>query len=153
MDTKNKGFNTKLVHGGDYEDAFGSAIMPIYQTSTFAFEDAQQGADRFAGKIPGYIYTRMGNPTVNALEEKIAQLENGYRSIAVASGMAAVTTVYMALLSQGAHIITTDAMYGPSRSVLVRDFSRFGVEADFVDTSKLENIKKAIKPNTKLIYI
>lgn len=153
MDTKNKGFNTKLVHGGDYDDAFGSAVMPIYQTSTFAFKDAQQGADRFAGKESGYIYTRIGNPTVNSLEEKIAELENGYRGIAVASGMAAVSTVYMAILSQNAHIITTDAMYGPSRSVLERDFSRFGVEADFINTSNIENIKKAIKSNTKLIYI
>lgn len=153
MDTQNKGFNTKLVHAGDYEDALGSAVTPIYQTSTFAFRDARQGADRFAGKEAGYIYTRIGNPTINTLEDKIAELENGYRGIAVASGMAAVTTVYMALLGQGKHIITTDAMYGPSRGILERDFSRFGVEADFVDTSNIENIKKVIKPNTALIFI
>lgn len=153
MDTKNKGFNTKLVHAGDYEDSMGSAVTPIYQTSTFAFRDAQQGADRFAGKESGYIYTRIGNPTINSLEDKIAELENGYRAIALASGMAAVTTVYMALLGAGKHIITTDAMYGPSRGVLERDFSRFGVEFDFVDTSNIENIKKVIKPNTTVIYI
>jgi methionine-gamma-lyase len=153
MNTKNKGFNTQLVHGGDYEDSLGSAVTPIYQTSTFAFKNAQQGSDRFAGKETGYIYTRIGNPTINTLEDKLAELEHGYRGIAVASGMAAVTTVYMALLGQGKHIITTDAMYGPSRGVLERDFSRFGVEADFVDTSNIELIKKAIKPNTTLIYI
>lgn len=153
MDTKNKGFNTKLVHSGDYDDALGSAVTPIYQTSTFRFKNASHGGNLFAGKESGYIYTRIGNPTINSLEDKLAELENGYRGIAVASGMAAVTTVYMALLGQGLHVITTDAMYGPSRGVLERDFSRFGVEADFVDTSDIEQIKKVIKPNTKLLYI
>lgn len=153
METKNKGFNTKLVHAGDYDDVLGSAVTPIYQTSTFRFKNAQHGSDLFAGRESGYIYTRIGNPTINSLEDKLAELENGYRGIAVSSGMAAVTTVYMALLGQGSHIITTDAMYGPSRGVLERDFSRFGVESDFIDTSNIELIKKAIKPNTKLIYI
>ncbi|MDL2262398.1 aminotransferase class I/II-fold pyridoxal phosphate-dependent enzyme [Bacteroidales bacterium OttesenSCG-928-I21] len=153
MEIKKTGFNTKLVHAGDYDESLGSAVMPIYQTSTFKFRNSKHGADLFAGNEAGFIYTRIGNPTINALEDKLAQLENGYRGIAVASGMAAVTTVYMALLGQGLHVITTDAMYGPSRGVLERDFSRFGVEADFVDTSDIELIKKAIKPNTKLIYI
>jgi methionine-gamma-lyase len=153
MDTRNKGFNTKLVHSGDYDDELGSAVTPIYQTSTFRFKSARHGSDLFAGRENGYIYTRIGNPTINSLEDKLAELENGYRGIALASGMAAVTTVYMALLGQGLHVITTDAMYGPSRGVLERDFSRFGVEADYVDTSDIEQIKKVIKPNTKLLYI
>lgn len=153
MDTKNKGFNTKLIHAGDYEDAFGSAVPPIYQTSTFRFKSSKHGADCFAGRDPGYIYTRIGNPTINSLEEKLAQLENGYRGIALSSGMAAVTTVYIAFLAKDAHIISTDAVYGPSRAVLERDFSRFGVEYDFVDTSDISNIKKVIRPNTKLLYI
>ncbi len=153
METKNKGFNTKLIHAGDYEDALGSAVPPIYQTSTFRFKSAKHGADCFAGRDSGYIYTRIGNPTINSLEEKIAQLENGYRGIALGSGMAAVTTVYMALLEKDAHMISTNAVYGPSRAVLERDFSRFGVECDFVDTSDLSQIEKAIRPNTKLLYI
>lgn len=153
MDTKNKGFNTKLIHSGDYEDALGSVVTPIYQTSTFKFKNAQHGADCFAGNDPGYIYTRIGNPTINSFEEKIAELENGYRGIAFASGMAAVSTVYMALLSQGAHVVCTDAVYGPSRAILERDFSRFGVEYDFVDTTDINLVEKAIKPNTKLLYI
>ena len=153
MDTKNKGFNTKLIHAGDYEDAMGSAVPPIYQTSTFKFKNAKHGADCFAGKDSGYIYTRMGNPTTNSLEEKLAQLENGYRGLALSSGMAAVSTVYMALLGKDVHMISTDAVYGPSRAVLERDFSRFGVQCDFVDTSIISNIEKAIKPNTKLLYI
>ncbi len=153
MDTKNKGFNTKLIHSGDYEDCFGSVVTPIYQTSTFKFKDAGHGGDCFSGKSDDYIYTRMGNPTINSLECKIADLENGYRGIAFSSGMAAVSTVYMAVLSQGAHVLSTDAVYGPSRAVLERDFSRFGVEYSFVDTSKIELVEKAIKPNTKLIYL
>ena len=153
MNTKNKGFNTKLIHSGDYEDELGSVVTPIYQTSTFKFKNAQHGADCFAGNDPGYIYTRIGNPTINSFEEKIAELENGYRGIAFSSGMAAVSTVYMALLSQGAHVVCTDAVYGPSRAILERDFSRFGVEYDFVDTSDIELVEKAIKPNTKLLYI
>lgn len=153
METKNKGFNTKLIHAGDYEDALGSAVPPIYQTSTFRFKTAKHGADCFAGRDKGYIYTRIGNPTINSLEEKIAQLENGYRGIALSSGMAAVTTVYMALLGKDTHMISGDAVYGPSRAVLERDFSRFGVDCDFVDTSNIEEIEKAIKPNTKLLYL
>ena len=153
MDTKNKGFNTKLVHAGDYEDMFGSAVTPIYQASTFKFKDAKHGADSFAGRADGYIYTRIGNPTIDALENKLAELENGYRGIALASGMAAVSTVYMALLGQGKHIVSTNAVYGPSRAILERDFSRFGVEYSFVDTTDLDAIEKAIRPNTTLLYI
>lgn len=153
METKNKGFNTKLIHAGDYDDALGSAVPPIYQTSTFRFKNAKHGADCFAGRDSGYIYTRIGNPTINSFEEKLAQLENGYRGIALSSGMAAVTTVYMALLGKDCHMISTDAVYGPSRAVLERDFSRFGVQYDFVDTSDISLIEKLIRPNTKLLYI
>ena len=153
MDTKKQGFNTQLVHAGDYEDMYGSAVMPIYQTSTFRFKDAKHGGDCFAGRSDGYIYTRIGNPTVDALENKLAELENGYRGIALASGMAAVSTVYMALLGQGQHVVSTNAVYGPSRAILERDFARFGVEYTFVDTTDLEATEKAIKPNTKLLYI
>jgi methionine-gamma-lyase len=153
MDTSKKGFNTKLIHSGDFEDIHGSAVTPIYQTSTFKFKSAKHGADCFAGKDPGYIYTRIGNPTINALEDKLASLENGFGGIALASGMAAVSTVYMALLGQGAHMIGTSAIYGPSRGVMERDFSRFGVEYDFVDTSDLKNIEQHIRPNTKLLYL
>jgi methionine-gamma-lyase len=153
MDTKNKGFNTKLIHAGDYDDALGSAVPPIYQTSTFRFKNAKHGADCFAGKDSGYIYTRIGNPTINSFEDKLAELENGYRGIALSSGMAAVSTVYMALLGKDSHMISTNAVYGPSRAVIERDFSRFGVQFDYVDTSDISQIERAIRPNTKLLYI
>jgi methionine-gamma-lyase len=153
MDTRDKGFNTKLVHAGDFEDEFGSAVVPIYQTSTFSFKNAQHGADCFSGEDDGYIYTRIGNPTINALENKLAELENGYRGIALASGMAAVSTTYAALLGQGDHMISTGAVYGPSRGVMESHFAKFGVESSYIDTSDLNEIEKAIKPNTKVLYL
>jgi len=153
MENTNLGFDTLLIHGGDIKDQWGSAVVPIYQTSTFAFKDAQHGADCFAGKEKGYIYTRIGNPTIEALERKLALLEKGYGGIALASGMAAVTTVYMTLLEQGSHILCTSAIYGPSRGVLESHFTKFGVEATFIDTSNLENIEKNIKPNTRILFI
>ena len=153
MKTKDKGFNTKLIHAGAFEDEFGSATVPIYQTSTFKFKSAQHGADCFSGKSDGYIYTRIANPTIRAFENNIAELENGFDGIATSSGMAAITSVYMALLGAGSHIVSSDAVYGPARGVLEQDFSRFNVEATFVNTSKLENIIAAIRPNTKVLYI
>lgn len=153
METTNKGFNTKLIHAGAFDDEFGSATVPIYQTSTFRFKNAQHGADCFSGASSGYIYTRIGNPTIRAFEKNIAELENGFDGIATSSGMGAISSVYMALLSSGSHIVSSDAVYGPARGVLEQDFSRFNVEASFVNTSDLNNIKKAIKPNTKVLYI
>ncbi|MCD6555970.1 MAG: aminotransferase class I/II-fold pyridoxal phosphate-dependent enzyme [Bacteroidales bacterium] len=153
MNTKNKGFNTKLVHAGSYDDVFGSATTPIYQTSTFMFKNAQHGADCFAGKSDGYIYTRIGNPTINAFEDAVAELEHGFGGVATSSGMAAVSTVYMALLGKDKHIVCSSSVYGPSRGVLERDFSRYGVEMTFIDTSDLQQIKDAIKDNTSVLYI
>ena len=153
MDTKNKGFNTKLIHAGDFEDHYGSAVTPIYQTSTFAFRDAQHGADLFAGKEKGYIYSRIGNPTIDALENKLAALENGFRGIVMSSGMAAVNTVYMTLLGHGDHMISTSAVYGPSRAVMDSHYAKMGIEYDYIDTSDLNQIREAIKPNTKLLYL
>ncbi|HNW90829.1 MAG TPA: aminotransferase class I/II-fold pyridoxal phosphate-dependent enzyme [Bacteroidales bacterium] len=153
METKKSGFNTKLIHAGAFDDEFGSATVPIYQTSTFRFKNAQHGADCFSGKSNGFIYTRIANPTIRSLEQNIAALENGYDGIATSSGMGAINCVYRALLAAGSHIISSDAVYGPARGVLEQDFSRFGVEASFVNTSNIENIKAAIKSNTKVLYI
>ena len=153
MDTKKLGFDTKMVHAGMPHDQYGSAVTPIYQTSTFAFDTAQMGADRFAGRADGFIYTRIGNPTIRALEQNVAELENGVDGVATASGMGAVTVVYMALLSQGAHLVSTGSVYGPSRSLIEKQFSRFGVQYTYVDSSDIENVRKAIRPNTKMVYL
>ncbi len=151
--TRELNFDSKLIHSGDFEDAFGSAVTPIYQTSTFSFKNAQHGADLFAGKEEGYIYTRIGNPTINALENKLAELENGFGGIALASGMAAVSTVYMNFLAKGDHMISTAAVYGPSRAIMDSHFKKFGVEYTYIDTSNLELLEKSIQPNTKLLYL
>jgi methionine-gamma-lyase len=153
MNTKDKGINTKLIHAGAFEDEFGSATVPIYQTSTFKFRNAQHGADCFSGKSDGFIYTRIANPTIRAFEKNVAELENGYDGIATSSGMAAISSVLMALLGGGCHIISSDAVYGPVRGLIEQDFSRFHVDATFVNTSDLEAIKAAIRPETKVLYI
>jgi len=153
MNIHKSGFYTKLVHAGEIDDQFNSATTPIYQTSTFSFKSAEDGAKCFTGESDGYIYTRIGNPTINALEHQIATLENGHGAIAVSSGMAAVTTIYLTLLSSGDHIVSTDAIYGPARNVMEKQFIRFGFQSTYINTSNIENIKKSIRPNTKVLYV
>ena len=152
IDTKNLGFDTKVIHAGGHHDAYGSATVPIYQTSTFAFDNAQQGADRFAGTKDGYIYTRLGNPTITALERQMAELEGGFAGIATSSGMGAVSTVYMALLDQGTHMVGTASVYGPSRLLAEKHLSRFGVESTWIDTTDLDNLRRAMRPTTRIVY-
>ena len=153
MEVENLHRDTQLIHGAAINDDYGAAITPIYQSSTFKFKNAEQGAACFAGEDPGYIYTRIGNPTISALEAVLAQIENGAKAIAVSSGMAAVNTVYMAFLKSGDHIVSTDAVYGPSRVVMEKYWSKFGVQSTYVDTGKIEHIAQAIRPNTKMLFI
>ena len=153
MSTKAWGINSRLVHGGHHPDATGAVNVPIYQTSTFAFRDAAHGAALFAGEERGYIYTRIANPTIRVLEESVAALENGAGGIATSSGLGALSTLYMALLGQGAHMVSTASVYGPSRGLIEKHFSRFGVAASFVDTSCLDNLRRSIRPETRLIYV
>jgi len=153
MDTKNSGFTSKLVHAGSTPDPLGSAVTPIYQTSTFSFRDADHGARCFSGEEKGYIYTRIANPNINELEKAVAELENGFGGIASSSGMAAVNNVYLTLLGKGDHMISHNAVYGPSRGIMEKLYPKFGVEFDYVDTTDVKNIEKAIKPNTKLLYL
>ncbi len=151
---RSKKLDTKVTHAGTIPDeTYGAVAPPIYQTSTFKFSSADQGAKRFLGEEPGFIYTRLGNPTTAALQEAVATLENGSDALATSSGMAAISTIYMTFLGAGSHMIGSEAIYGPSRVVVEKEFSRFGVEFDFVDTSDIKNVKNAIKPNTKLVFI
>ena len=147
-------FETSVIHAGQGPDpVYGGVSVPIYQSSTFAFESAEQGAARFAGREKGFIYTRIANPTIRALEESLATLEGGFDASATATGMAAVSTVYTALLDKDAHVVGTASIYGPSRTILETEFSRFGVSADFVDTSDTRNIEKRLRPATRLLFI
>ena len=153
MKKKDIGFNSMLIHGGDFNDPLGSATVPIYQTSTFKFDSAEHGAACFAGESDGYIYTRIGNPTIHALETLLADLEKGCGGIATSSGMGAVNTVYGAMLSQGDHVVSSAAVYGPSRVVLETYYKKFGIEASFVNTADIDEVRKAIRPETRLLYI
>lgn len=154
LNLKDKGINTRVTHAGKNPDTVhGSVAVPIYQTSTFLFDSAEHGAKIFTGEEGGYIYTRVGNPTVNTFEEAVAELEHGYDGIATATGMAAITSIYMTYLEAGAHMIGTDAVYGSSRMVIENEFSRFGVEHSFIDTSDLDLVRSSIRDNTRLIYI
>ncbi|MBU1338314.1 MAG: PLP-dependent aspartate aminotransferase family protein [Acidobacteria bacterium] len=153
-DAKMKDLHTGVIHGGQQRDPlYGGVSVPIYQSSTFAFKSAEQGAARFAGEEEGYIYTRLGNPTIKALEDNIAYLEKGYGAMATSSGMSALSTLLMAFLEKDTHLICTDAVYGMSRNIVETVMARFGVTYDFVDTSHIENIKKAIRPETRLLIV
>lgn len=154
MTNRKGGINTRSVHAGCKPDPlYGGVSVPIYQSSTFAFESANQGAARFRGDEDGFIYTRMGNPTVAALEEAVASMEGGHAGLATGSGMAAIFTVFFTYLETGAHVIGTDSIYGPSRVAIEKHFRKFGVLSDFVNTSEVERIRAAVRPETRMLYV
>jgi methionine-gamma-lyase len=145
---------TAAIHAhGSHHPQYGEVSVPIYQSSTFAFDNADQGAERFAGTTPGYIYTRLGNPTVNALADALATLENGTHAMATATGMAAITTVFLTYLQPGTHVVCTDCVYGPTRTVLETTFTRFGSDVTFVDSSDVARVAAAMRTNTRLVYL
>ena len=149
-----KGPHTKAIHGGIDPGAHQGAVsVPIYQSSTFAFPSAEEGAARFAGTSPGPIYTRLGNPTVQALESCVADLEGGCGALATATGMAAVSTVLLALLREGDHVVATRPLYGSSHALLTRFFPRFGVTSTFVPADDSAALAAAIRPETRLILV
>lgn len=149
----NYSIDTQCVHAGIKEDINGSITTPIYQTSTFKFRNAQHGARLFRGEEEGYIYTRMRNPTVEAMEDAIAVLEGGAKALGCGSGMAAVNTLLGALLQAGDHIVCSESVYGATQTLLTNIMPKFAINTSFVDTSNLDAIKSAIKPETKMLYI
>ncbi len=151
---ENWGFATKAVHvGSDPCPRTGALATPIYQTSTFVFESAEQGGRRFAGEEEGYIYTRLGNPTQRALEMKIASLEGADDAIIAGSGMAAVSGIFFSVVKQGDHVISANSIYGCTHAFLSHMLPNYGITTSFVNTTELENIKNAIQENTRVIYI
>nr|MEE4268326.1 PLP-dependent aspartate aminotransferase family protein [Candidatus Krumholzibacteria bacterium] len=152
-DISKRGLNTKMIHAGQHIDpATGAVATPIYQTSTFAFRDADHGAACFGGE-PGYKYTRLGNPTTEALENNIAELEGACGGLAAATGMAAVNMVYLTFLGVDTHIVATESLYGPSRMILETEYPRFGVKSSFVDSTDPANVEAAMTDQTKLVYV
>lgn len=150
---KNLDFSTKAIHGGNKKNDVGSAITPIYQTSTFVFDSAEQGGRIFSGAEDGYRYTRFGNPTNAVLEEKLALLEGAESCISAASGIGAISTALWTTLKAGDHVISSETIYGDTSALLNNGLKKYGVEIDFVDMSEPLNVLKAMKPNTKVIYI
>lgn len=149
-----KGINTKLVHGGQKKDPYTNCLTtPIYQTSTFVFDNANQGAARFSGDETGYIYTRLGNPTQEILEDKIAISEGAEAAIATASGIGAIASAIWSLLSSGDHIVATKNIYGCTFALLDEQLRKFNIETSFVDGKDVNSFKEAIRPNTKLILV
>ena len=144
---------SKCVHSGIGEYEHGPVVPPIYQTSTFKFESADHGGSLFAGKQKGYIYSRMLNPTIEAMEDSVAALEGGYKALGCGSGMAAIHTVFAALLNAGDHVICSKSVYGPTNTLLATVMNRFNIETTFVNTSDTKKVEEALKPNTKVIYI
>lgn len=148
-----KNIDTKCVHAGIGEYQFRPVVPPIYQTSTFGFESAEEGAMLFEGKKKGYIYTRMFNPTIEAMENAIAELEGGHKALGCASGMAAVNTIFTSTLKAGEHVVCSSAVYGPTTTILKTIMADFGIETTFVDSTCTENVTRAMKKNTKLVFI
>jgi methionine-gamma-lyase len=152
--TKKLKISTLCVHGaGGYDPATGSVGKPIYQTSTFAFESAKAGAEIFTGERKGYVYTRISNPTQEALEKEMAFLEGGEAALAFSSGMAAISSVVLALCKSGDNFVSSDTLYGGSHQLFAETLPRWDIEAREVDATNLENIKNAIDKNTRLVYI
>ena len=145
---------TLVIHvGGSNSPVFGEMSPPIFQTSTFAFPSAEVGAARFTGEQPGYIYSRMNNPTVNALEAAVAALEGGTWAVAAATGMAAVNAVLFSLLSQGESVLAGDCLYGPSHTIIEKELPRFGIAPAFVDCSNLEELARALATRPRLLFL
>ena len=152
MHTKNVHPHTLCIHAGKEKNQHGTLATPLYQTSTFVFDNAEQGAARFAGEQEGYIYTRLGNPTTRELEQKIAALEGMDDAAATATGMGAVAASTMAFLQHGDHLIASKAIYGCSFALFNHMFARYGIEVSFVDMTDHAAVAAALKPNTKMLF-
>ena len=147
-------FETLQLHAGQVVDATTkSRAVPIYQTTSFVFEDTQEGAELFALQKAGNIYTRITNPTTSAFEERIAALEGGVGALATASGMAALTYTILGLAHAGDHVFAASTIYGGTFNLLKETLPRYGITTTFVDIDNLEEVEAAIKDNTKLVLI
>ncbi|TCP70475.1 methionine gamma-lyase [Baia soyae] len=155
MMPKEWGFATQAIHGDGTRvaDGTGSLVPPIYQTSTFVFENVEQGARRFSGLEEGYAYTRLGNPTVQLLEEKIASLEGADSALAFGSGMAAISAVLLGMVKTGDHVLCSRSLYGCTFGLLKLMEERYQVEVSLIEMSDEETVRRAIRPNTTLIYL
>ena len=144
---------TNALHAGhDVTQTQGTRAVPIYQTSSYVFNDSDHAANLFALAESGYIYTRLNNPTNDVLEQRLAAVEGGVAAVATASGTSAIATTFMTLLKTGDHIVASNSLYGGTFNMLNNTLPRFGITTTFVDPDDVENFAKAVKPNTRAFF-
>ncbi|OUS00430.1 O-acetylhomoserine aminocarboxypropyltransferase [Flavobacteriales bacterium 33_180_T64] len=147
-------FATKALHAGhDVNQNGGTRAVPIYQSTAYVFDDSDDAAGRFNLSVPGFIYTRLNNPTNDILEQRIAALESGIAAVATASGTAAISTTLLTLLKAGDHIVASNSLYGGTYNLLSVTLPRHGITTTFVDPSNPENFKKAAQENTRTFFV
>lgn len=146
------GFTTRQLHVDGHDKPFNAHTMPIFQTSTFYFDSPEAGAELFAGHRDGYIYSRIGNPSVEAAERVIASLEGGDGAVAFSSGMAAIHATILSFVKAGDHVICADTLYGPCLHLIGEAFADLGIESSIVDTSNPEAVLAQVKPRTRFIF-
>src|SRR5213593_5089282 len=153
MPDRQFGFDTLCLHAGQIPDAAtGARALPIYQTTSFVFDNADHAASLFNLSTFGNVYSRISNPTVAALEERVAALEGGRAAVASASGMAAEAMALMTILQQGDHVVAAGALYGGTVTMLAVNLAKFGIEVSFVDATRPEAFAEAIRPNTRAVF-
>ena len=144
---------TKALHAGhDVKQTQGTRAVPIYQSTSYVFNDSEHAANLFSLSESGYIYTRLNNPTNDVLEQRLAAVEGGVAAVATASGTSAIATTFMTLLKSGDHIIASNSLYGGTYNMLNNTLPRFGITTTFVDPDNVDNFKDALKPNTKVFF-
>lgn len=150
---KSQSFSTRAIHSGyDASENEGALNPPVYMTSTFCFEDVEQGAARFAGEQTGHFYSRISNPTQELLEVRLADLEEGEACLATASGMGAITATLWTLLSPGDKIIADETLYGCTFAYMQHGLRKFGIDVEFIDCTDIETVANALTANTKAVY-
>jgi methionine-gamma-lyase len=152
MSSRKLGFTTRQIHADGHIKPLYSHVQPIFQSSTFCFESPEQGAALFANEIEGHIYTRLGNPTTEALERVLADLEGAEDAIVFASGMASVMGALLPFIKAGDHVISGDTLYGPCLHLIGDIFGAWGITSTFVDTSDPDAVRKAIRPETRMCF-
>ena len=144
---------TKALHAGhDVKQTQGTRAVPIYQSTSYVFNDSEHAANLFSLSESGYIYTRLNNPTNDVLEQRLAAVEGGVAAVATASGTSAIATTFMTLLKSGDHIVASNSLYGGTYNMLNNTLPRFGITTTFVDPDNVDNFKNAVKPNTKVFF-
>ena len=144
--------DTITIHGGQSSNETGSSVTPVYQSAAFAYASAQELADVFAGRMPGYVYSRIANPTSVALEQRLAELEGGIGCITTSSGMAAIASVAMGLLRAGDEIVSASGIFGGTVSLFSNTLSRFGIKTTFLQNNDAEELGKVITERTRFIF-